>query len=317
MESAGEISGGDRPAKKQKQHNEIEAFGGPMDDEETARKKLEEVGFDPDRPVDSASKIEGDDYLPMPYFCQRGDLRMCRYLLSKGASTTQSWVDDYDDNDETEGGNLYRSPMYAAVCGGHLEVCKWLCEHGARGDIRMLNDSYYSPLEIAINKVHESGRFRQICRWLLLNEALCPDDDCVVCEDYIGAAFRGFSEETIFFSNWARDAITDHDNFIVFLMGTMGTHIPVSFSTEELRQLLTRKLRSPNSVTTIMENLSEDQQLSLWNSEQRQPSIVQCLSGHPGIRKHIADMVGVARGRDLRILRGLERGLKPYVEEAA
>ena len=54
MESTEENGGGNRPAKKQKQHNEIEAFGGPMDDEETARKKLEEAGFDPDKPLDDA-----------------------------------------------------------------------------------------------------------------------------------------------------------------------------------------------------------------------------------------------------------------------
>ena len=313
VESARESGGGGRLAKKQK-HNEIVAFGGPMDDEETARKKLEEVGFDPDRPVDSISTIpiEGyaGDYLSMSYFCAVGDLTMCRYLLSKGASTTQSWVDDYDDDDESKGGNVFCSPMFAAAIGGHLEICKWLCDHGAHGDVRMINDIYDSPLHIAILKIHhgedESGRLRQICRWLILNEALCPDDDGVVCADHIGEALGEYTEATIFLRNWARDAIAEHDNFLVFLMGTLPH---VQFTTEELRKLLNQKLRSPNSTTTIMESLSEHVQLSLWNGEQRPPSIVQCLSGHPGIRKHIADMIGVVRGRDLRILRGLERGL--------
>ena len=313
VELAGESGGGDRPAKKQK-HNEIVAFGGPMDDEETARKKLEEVGFDPDRPVDSVSAIpiEGyadDDYLPMSYFCAVGDLMMCRYLLSKGASTTQNWVDDYDDDDESKGGNLYCSPIFAAARGGHLDICKWLCEYGARGDIRLINDFHDSPLSNAIRKIRyedEGGRLRQICRWLILNEALCPDDDGVVCADHIEEAFGGYSDDTIFLRNWARDAIAEHDNFLVFLMGTFPH---AQFTTEELRKLLNQKLRSPNSTTTIMESLSEDQQLSLWNSEQRPHSIVQCLSGHPGIRKHIADMIGVVRGRDLRILRGLERAV--------
>lgn len=159
----------------------------------------------------------------------------------------------------------------------------------------------------------ESDRSRQICKWLILNEALCPDDDGVVSEDRIGEAVGGYSKDMwgysigiTFLRNLASDAVREHDNFLVFLMGTFPH---AQFTTEELRKLLNQKLRSPNSVTTIMESLSEDQQLSLWNSEQRPPSIVQCLSGHPGIRKHIADMIGVARGRDLRILRGLKTTL--------
>ena len=199
--------------------------------------------------------------------------------------------------------------MYAAALGGHLEICKWLCDHGARGDIRMVNDGYYSPLYVATRGIHygedESGPFRQICRWLILNEALCPNDDGVVCADYIEEACGGYTEATIL-RNWARDAIAEHDNFLVFLM---GTHVPEPFSTEELVKLLNQKLRSADSVSAIVKSLSEHEQLYVWKKEQRQPSIVQCLSGHPGIRKHIADMIGVVRGRDLRILRGLERGL--------
>ena len=314
IELAGEIVGGDRPAKKQKQHNEIVAFGGPMDDEETARRKLEEVGFDPDRPVDSTSVIEvegyPDGYLPMPYFCIAGDLMMCRYLLSKGASTTQGWVDDYDDDDISRGGNLYCSPMYAAAHGGHLEVCKWLYEYGARGDIRKSNRIYFSPLYAAL-----FGRKDQVCRWLILNEALCPNNDGVVCKDRIREVFfRNRDAGKMLIFNWASDALREHDRFMVFLM---GSYIPVPFSTEELAKLLEKKLRSADSVSAIMESLSENQQLYVWEKEQTQPSMVQCLSGHPGIRKHIDDMLGVVRGRDLRIMRGLERSLAPYVEEVA
>ena len=285
-----------------------------MDDEETARKKLEKAEFDPDRPVDSigAHRIErcADKLFPMSYFCHIGDLMMCRYLLSKGASTTQSWVDDYDDDDENEGGNVFCSPMYAAALGGHLEICKWLCDHGARKDIRMVNDGYCSPLYVATRGIHygedESGPFRQICRWLILNEALCPNNDGGVCADYIEEACGGYTEATAFLRTWARDAIAEHDNFLVFLM---GTHVPEPFSAEELVKLLNQKLRSADSVSAIVKSLPEHQQLYVWKKEQRQPSIVQCLSGHPGIRKHIADMIGVVRGRDLRILRGLDTTL--------
>ena len=326
VESAGKSGGGDRPAKKPK-HNEIVAFGGPMDDEETARKKLEEAGFDPDKPVNSISEIEvevggfSDDYLPMSYFCQIGDLMMCRYLLSKGAST--SWVVDNDDNDDDENSgwsfHYWASPMYAAAYGGHLEVCKWLCNHGARNDVRKSSNFYDSPLHIAIRHMQGANdlpadgcdQHLKVCRWLILNEALCPNNDGVVCKDRIREAFRSNRGEIIMF-NWASDALKEHDRFMVFLM---GTHIPVPFSTEELVKLLNKKLRSADSVSAIIESLSEHQQHYIWKKEQRRPSIVQCLSGHPGIRKHIADMIGVVRGRDLRILRSLERGLTSHFEE--
>ena len=284
VESAGEIGGGDRPAKKPK-HNEIEAFGGPMDDEETARKKLKEVGFDPDTPVNSASEIiedEGydDDCLPMPYFCQRGDLRMCRYLLSKGTSTTQSWVDD-DNN----GVNHLHSPMYAAVLGGHLDVCKWLCEYGARGDIRKTNASFSTPLYISMIRASgrvgigpaERERFREICRWLILNEALCPRDNGFISDDLLEEAFSGAYSHRDYWVRWAEDAVQTHDGLMTFLMGTY------------LRVIPKEKHKTMNHCA------------------------LSCLSGHPGIRKHIADMLGVVRGRDLRIMRELRRKLSKFI----
>ena len=90
-----------------------------MYDEATARKMLKAVpdvldkdgkeGFNPD---DAAlddiynDECEFRDVTPMLFFVERGDLKMCRYLISRGASTTKAVRDDH-------------TPMQAASKTGH------------------------------------------------------------------------------------------------------------------------------------------------------------------------------------------------------
>ena len=319
VELAGESDGGDRPAKKPK-HNEIVAFGGPMDDEETARKKLKKVGFDPDRPANSISgiQIEGyfDNYLPMSYFCAVGDLRMCRYLLSKGASTTQSWVDDDDDDSDDEVNNI-PSPMYAAAFGGQLEICKWLCDHGARKDIRKENAHFLTPLceSVAQARGRSQIGYRKICQWLILNEALCPRDNGFISNDLLnGALESGNYDEAPYWLRWADDAVETHNSFMTFLMGTYPRNIP-AFTKEGFEMMVRDKFRSPEAARSILESLSEDQRQFIWEKEHKTMNHcdLQSLPGHPGIRKHIADLLGVKCGRDLRIMRNLGRGLRTFL----
>ena len=104
-------------SKKQRRSNgdekaspEIVAFGGPMYDEATARKMLKEAvddqnitvafgaGFDPDgAALDNTYEVGsingkwwGVGVTPMIYFARKGDAKMCRYLISRGASTTKA-----------------------------------------------------------------------------------------------------------------------------------------------------------------------------------------------------------------------------------
>ena len=95
----------------EKEAAEIIAFGGLIYDEATARKMLEEVvlvsaenaedgepviGFDPDdAALDNIYYVNDDNFggielTPMIYFADKGDAKMCRYLVSRGASTTKS-----------------------------------------------------------------------------------------------------------------------------------------------------------------------------------------------------------------------------------
>ena len=71
-------------------------------------------------------------------------------------------------------------------------------------------------------------------------------------------------------------------------------------------------------MSAIIKHLPEDQQLFIWNNEQKNKHrncVLQCLSGHPGIRQSIADMVGVVRGRELRIMRQLGTKMPNSIEE--
>ena len=180
--------GGDQPpAKKQKRGDDdedettTEKFGGPIEDETTALQKLEQVGFDPDL-LQIEYDIEVTDsvtwsHTPMEYFCRVGDLPMCRFLLSKGVATTGGREDD----DEYE----YWFPMLAAARGGHLDVCKWLCQFGARADLGGVNELGQTPLMWVCRRdsTHKSSApyrnasgYFEVGKWLILEGAISDKD---------------------------------------------------------------------------------------------------------------------------------------------
>ena len=100
--------------------------GGPVEDDEVARRKMREAkvyklgvdgtlleydGFDPDNVADVKSLI--------PY-----DVHQTKDTCIKPMA-------DARDEDVA-----YWFPMYQAARHGHLDVCKWLYEHGAAGDVK-------------------------------------------------------------------------------------------------------------------------------------------------------------------------------------
>ena len=298
------------------------SLGGPMEEEATARKKLQDAGFDPDSPRLLRAVIPSGGWYDnaMARFCRVGDLKMCRYLLSKGALVTQTWNDD-DDDGAGNNVNGIPSPMISAARGGHVHICKWLCEHGGRGDIRRVNTLYYGPLYNALMsfRLADSPRKRrqreEMYRWLILNEALCPHGDGNVDRNLIRNAFRyEVRDEGPHVLEWAEGAIQTYDGFMTFLMGTHRREA-VPFSKQGLERLLKEKRLTPGSVSAIMAHLPEDQQILIWSKEQKLDCEVQCLAGHPGIRKKIAAMLGAVRGRELRIMRNMEVMLRSFLEE--
>ena len=259
------------------------ALGGPMYDEATARKMLQEVvlvlaeytedgeaviGFDPDDvSLDNVYYVNNGyfgrmDVTPMIYFSRKGKLKMCRYLASRGASTTKmatAWC-----------------PMYAAARGGHLEVCQFLHANGASDDIWKETYMGWTPFHAAISDGHD-----EVVRWLVLQGALCADgssEEIEVDLNHPEALLPGtrkiFTRACKRLVEWAKEVTESHFSLMMFLLGALPPA-----------------------------------------SGKNQSCILQCFSGHPGVRKHIGDFVGleVTKGKHLRILRNVVEVLPSFI----
>ena len=276
------------------QSTEIIAFGGPMYDEATARKMLKEVlliseesqgeltaeeledavlHFDPDK-LDSLYWIDDDVFwgqqmTAMTYFAKKGDAKMCRYLISRGASTTE--MDDEDG---------YSSfPMYEAAEEGHLDICKLLYENGAQNHVRRCIEDGWASIHAAANKGHD-----ELVRWFVLQGALCADanseeidEDYIYPEDHdtVSSDRKRMASSYKRLVEWAEMVVQTHSAVVMFLGGTL-----------------------PPAPDTV------------------QSRTLQCLSGHPGVRKHIGDYVGmeVTKGKHLRILRNVVNVLPSFIK---
>ena len=332
--SVGDAGVAGEPQPKKRRTDDRDGGGefqhdGPVEDEETAREKMEEAGFDPNdvtkecrlsRRAFEAMNFEAMNnenadctMHPMSYFCRIGDLKMCRYLLSKGASTTAT----------STCGTWF--PMYTAAIGGHLDICKWLYDHGAEEDIgRRSTDNYwrnaghYSPLQAA-------GPSQACCRWFILKGVLSLDDKPgVVDPERMRRDIRPeYNDYDIIYDvrpqllEWAKETVQTHSGFMTFLLGTLPVAPVPTFSRAALRSVLAERLQSQNTAEIFIRNAPEEQCRLAWEKifPARSCSPIGRLGGTTGILELIADYAGVVRGRDLRILRSLVGPLSKYLEE--
>ena len=224
---------------------------------------------------------------------------MCRYLISRGASTTKSPVDGlYPMSAAAEAGNvdictlLYANgakndvntddedgatPMHAAAREGHLEVCKFLHANGASHDIwKGKTAGQRTPLHDALHYGYD-----ELVRWLVLQGALCADanseivEEDRICPGIIWQETKTEMDRTCErLVEWAEKVTQCHSSVVMFLLGAL----PPAPDTDKSRTL-------------------------------------QCLSGYPGVRKHIADFVGleVTKAKHLRILRQVVEVLPSFI----
>ena len=232
--------GGAEPDRKRRR---ILDAGGPIEDDETARRKMRDAhvyergvrgtlgeysGFDPDNVLDVKSWLVYDHgarlnsaVKPMGYFARNGDLSMMCWLYVNGADTRDVDV-------------AVKFPMWMAATGRHLEVCQWLFDHGAAKDVKRrtrAEHGYYPNGRSAFSVTFGSKASRNITRWLILNGALCKDDDSgdldveVMKQDLDPKYDRQFGrvQERKALLEWANDLHRARTSFLLFLSGACIT----------------------------------------------------------------------------------------------
>jgi len=160
-----------------------------------------------------------------------------------------------------------------------MEVCKWLFDHGAAKDTKRTDFFGRSPLSATFGRAMPS--FRNLSRWLILNGALCKDDDSgdldveIMKQDLGGRNASDPVEERMALFEWANDLHRPRTSSLLFLSGA---------------------LCAPKHAY----------------STRRSTSPMRLLSGNSGVLELIGDYVGFVRGREARIIRQLTEML-PYL----
>ena len=324
---AGGKGGGKEPEIKRRR---LLDAGGPIEDDETARRKMrdaevyvrgvdgtygEYAGFDPDNVADVKSfhwsDADADDYSAvkaMGYFAWKGDLLMMRWLYVNGADTRDKDVE-------------YWFPMFLAAVRGHPEACKWLFAHGAAKDIkrRTRENPNRSPLHTTFST--KIPHKRDLNRWLILNGALCKNDDTGdldvdLMKSSLNRArlnhFEGSAEERPELLKWAREHHQSRSSFDVVLMGTLSTP---TYSAAKLRDALMARI-GERAADRILQIAPPDQYRLLWDDLfPRRVYPLAAFSGKNGILELIGDYVDIMRGREARIIRQLTELLPGVIEE--
>ena len=195
---------------------------------------------------------------PMAYFANKGDLPMMRWLYVNGADTRDVDV-------------AFHFPMYWAAVAGQLEACKWLFDHGAAKDVKRRTPERprfakgLSPLSITFTRPSH----RDINRWLILNGALCKDDNSGDLDVGIMQQDLDPRYERNRLLEWANELHRARISFLLFLSGALSSAPQHAYRTR------------------------------------RNTSPVKVLSGKSGILELIFDYTGVIRGREAYVVKQL------------
>lgn len=291
-------------------------FDGPIEEEDVAKSKLKEATFEEDNftrektyvraPYCADNVIALWSATPFMYFCGKGDFRMCRFLLSKGASASEIAKRDG-----------FCSGMRAAAMSGKLEMCQWLHRNGvAVYDGKM--QSGHTTLGLAIRTDYGSDNNIAIAKWIILNDGLARDasgeiDDRSMRLNLKPNAMQTAKEVRPQLLSWAESAIEKHESFMIFLSGTL--RIP-DFSKESFLKHVSFKLGSENAVQEWVESSPVHLLRAVWEDMfSKRRSSLRCFSGMSGILERISLFYDLPPAKDLRMFRQLAPALDRFMED--
>ena len=287
-------------------------LGGPIENEKTAKAKLINAGFDPENLMAEWRVVTPPDGMgqwganAITQFCGAGDLKMVRYLVSKGMSTTSK---------AAAGDRI--SPMRAALFMGQTHVCRWLFQHGAAFEVKTTSSlTNEANLLRTSLRAWKAGRGSNASQWLVQNGALAlqdgsPDFDAI---DRI-ASYSGATSEFRNLLLWAEESLRVNTNTHLILLGTI---LPREYSTDALLEYLSHGLKSEEAAKYTVGRFSPEERLEFWKKLPfNRSSPLQALAGQPGILEVIADFAGFVRGKHmLRILQSMVRPLESAIAKS-
>ena len=311
--------------------NCIDSCDDPTQDGERnlLRRALQEDGFDPDEITERAlvplttggladiltpNERQSQDFFrvkPLVYYCSTGNLKMCKYLLSRGASIHDS--------------KLHPFKAAATARFNGTDICKWLRKEGGKVPDTPADTS---PLGIALQSCSEGSL--ETAKWLILNGGLPLDGDGRPTKDGLTTLFGSPEVQD-------RDKRGMLSDFMLLLLQRQlspGYSVQFSRITNELhytRPDSSQSLHCPLSISCRRHNflngrrgrilgwaanVSKQQKLAkslfmvflggtvIFSSTERS-SPLQCLGGKEGILSLIADYA-FDRGKNTCILRCLD-----------
>jgi hypothetical protein len=308
----------------------ISSVGSPIEEEESAIRKLKKWKFNDDDVTSESDKwyelansthsfsyaIKRVPLRPMLVFAHLQDIPMMRYILLKSCDASE--VSRCDSTGEYFPMNICTKSRDS---WGVMEVFKWLREQGANisqrfplrnryGDGRQTNQSI---LGLYINRGCGSDDY--VSLWLLragvlLNEHGEFDHESAMVDLFPNCHGGEIDEHTSEPDNnaykrvktWAQDIVLDLRSFFVFLTGTLALPLPDE-CTPKLQNELQRKLSSRAAAEQICQKMDQPEDRIKLLQEISTPLYI--FSGHCGILERIAAFAGIESKEHLRTAKGL------------
>ena len=305
-------SPGDQPAtKRQKTFN----ADGPVENDETARQKLQEAGFDPNDVHTARSDLENEELrywyniTPMTHFAFYGDLPMCRYLHHIRGASTKTATEEHRAEPNKD---VPWFPIYAASSNNKFQILKWLCLNGAISESLKGDDFGESPLGLIISdfdrnrKSLEERRTRlDLVKWLIL-EGVLEDDLGKTDPEKLRSFLRelthchgGWAQEEVkgVFLDWLKEMLAANCAFHVFMLGTIRNP---QYSIAEMKRVLGRRIGSVEAASMLVDTAVKDgSERDIWDQlivdSGRTTSSNSCLASFDGVLEKIGDYVGIIR----------------------